>query len=63
MTLGVRSTGRWVVLRSTHPAVLVLEHRLVQPDRLDQINIAFFHLNSVISVLLFLAVLTDTWLA
>lgn len=42
--------------------LLVLEHKLVQPDRLDKINIAFFHLNSAISVLLFLAVLTDTWL-
>lgn len=43
--------------------LLVLEHRLVRPHSLDNINIAFFHVNSAISVLLFLAVLTDTWLS
>ncbi len=42
--------------------LLVLEHKLVQPHRLDKINIAFFHVNSAISVLLFLAVFTDTWI-
>lgn len=39
--------------------LLVLEHKLVQADRLDRINLAFFHVNSAISVLLFLAVWTD----
>lgn len=53
----------YLVFLALISGLLVLEHRLVRPDRLDQINIAFFHLNSVISVLLFLAVLTDTWLA
>jgi len=41
--------------------LLILEHKLVLPNRLDRINIAFFHVNSAISILLFLAVLTDTW--
>ena len=36
-----------------------LEHRMVSPDNLDKINIAFFHMNSVISLLLFIGVLTD----
>ena len=43
--------------------LLVLEHHLVRPDRLEKIDLAFFHVNSAISVLLFLAVLADTWYA
>jgi len=39
--------------------LLVIEHKLVKPDNLDHINIAFFHMNSIISVLLFLGVLTQ----
>ncbi len=42
--------------------LLALEHRLVRPDRLDRINLAFFHVNSLVSILLFLAVWTDLWL-
>jgi 4-hydroxybenzoate polyprenyltransferase len=40
--------------------LLILEHRLVRPDRMEKIDLAFFHVNSVISVLLFVAVLADT---
>jgi 4-hydroxybenzoate polyprenyltransferase len=40
--------------------LLLWEHRLVRPDRLDKINFAFFHLNSIVSVLLFLAVWAGT---
>ena len=43
--------------------LLIVEHKLVQPDRLDKINLAFFHVNSAISILLFLGVWVDTWLA
>jgi 4-hydroxybenzoate polyprenyltransferase len=43
--------------------LLVLEHKLVQPHRLDRVNFAFFHINSAVSLLLFLAVLLDTWIA
>lgn len=43
--------------------LLIFEHRLVRPHRLDRINIAFFHVNSAISILLFLAVLSDMWLS
>lgn len=39
--------------------LLVLEHKLVCSDRLDKINLAFFHVNSAISLLLFLGVLAD----
>ncbi len=36
----------------------IAEHRIVNPDDISNINIAFFHINSVISVLVFFAVLT-----
>lgn len=39
--------------------LLVVEHRLVKPDDLTHINMAFFHLNSVVSVLLFVGVLVQ----
>jgi 4-hydroxybenzoate polyprenyltransferase len=41
--------------------LLVVEHRLVQPANLEHIDLAFFHVNSVISVLLLAAVALDTW--
>ncbi len=40
----------------------VVEHRLVSPDDLCRIDIAFFHVNSVVSVLLFFSVLADEFL-
>ncbi|GLI34351.1 UbiA-like polyprenyltransferase [Desulforhabdus amnigena] len=43
--------------------LLILEHRLVRPDHLEKIDLAFFHVNSAVSVLLFVAVLADTWLS
>ena len=39
--------------------LLIAEHKLVKPDNLTHINIAFFHINSVISILLFIGVLTQ----
>ena len=36
----------------------VVEHKIVNPDDITHINIAFFHINSIISVLVFAAVLT-----
>jgi 4-hydroxybenzoate polyprenyltransferase len=41
--------------------LLALEHKLVQPHRLETVNFAFFHINSAVSLLLFLGVLLDTW--
>jgi 4-hydroxybenzoate polyprenyltransferase len=37
--------------------LIFTEHKLVRPDCLDNVNIAFFHVNSAISILLFLGVL------
>ncbi len=37
--------------------LLVIEHRLVKPDDLTHINVAFFHMNSIISVSLLIGVL------
>ncbi len=42
--------------------LLIAEHYLVRPDDLTHINIAFFHVNSLISVLLFIGVLTQAFL-
>ena len=40
-------------------ALLVVEHRLVRPHDLRRIHAAFFHVNSAISVVLFLGILGD----
>jgi len=40
-------------------ALLLLEHLLVRPSRLDKIPVAFFHVNSAVSVLLILAIFLD----
>lgn len=42
--------------------LLILEHKLVKPDNLQHINIAFFYINSIISILLFIGVLTQSFL-
>lgn len=39
--------------------LLIAEHYLVRPEDLTHINIAFFHINSIISILLFIGVLTQ----
>ncbi|MGD9732617.1 MAG: UbiA-like polyprenyltransferase [Desulfamplus sp.] len=36
--------------------LLIAEHRIVRPDNLEKIDIAFFNINSLISVLLFIGV-------
>ncbi len=36
----------------------IAEHKIVNPDDISNINIAFFHINSIISVTVFFAVLT-----
>ncbi|MBU8912152.1 MAG: putative 4-hydroxybenzoate polyprenyltransferase [Desulfobacterales bacterium] len=42
--------------------LLIAEHKLVKPDNLTHINVAFFHINSVISIFLFIGVLTQGFL-
>jgi 4-hydroxybenzoate polyprenyltransferase len=44
-------------------ALLAWEHSLVRPDDLARVNLAFFHVNAVISVGLFVVALADIWLA
>ncbi len=39
--------------------LLIIEHRLVRPDNLTHIDMVFFHINSVVSVLLFIGVLIE----
>jgi len=39
--------------------LLIVEHLLIKPDDLRHINIAFFHVNSIISITLLLGVLCD----
>jgi len=39
--------------------LFIIEHRLVNPDDLKHINTAFFHVNSIISVVLFIGILGD----
>jgi len=36
----------------------IIEHKIVNPDDISNINIAFFHINSIISVTVFFAILT-----
>jgi 4-hydroxybenzoate polyprenyltransferase len=40
-------------------AILYWEHRIVKPDDLSRVNVAFFSLNGYISILLFLTFATD----
>jgi 4-hydroxybenzoate polyprenyltransferase len=42
--------------------LLVYEHSLVRPDDLDRVNLAFFHVNAVISLGLFAVGALDLWL-
>ena len=46
----------WAALGVT-VILLALEHTLVHPDDLTHINIAFFNINSIISICLFLGIL------
>jgi len=39
--------------------LLVVEHLLVDPRDFTKVNIAFFHVNSIISILIFVAILAD----
>jgi 4-hydroxybenzoate polyprenyltransferase len=42
--------------------LLLYEHWLVRPDDLTRVNLAFFHVNSVVSVGLLVIVLCDLWI-
>jgi len=46
------------IFASIIAVLYIIEHKIVNPDDITHINIAFFHINSIISVLVFFAVLT-----
>ena len=54
----------WVFLAGVGLVTILLayEHWLVRPDDLARVNLAFFHVNAVISVGLFGVALVDMWL-
>jgi len=54
----------WVFLAGLALVALLLayEHWLVRPDDLARVNLAFFQVNAVVSVGLFLVTLADLWL-
>ena len=54
-------TPAYLVTVAIIGGLLIFEHKLISPDDLSNINIAFFHVNSVISSVLFLGVLADEW--
>ncbi|MGV8074330.1 MAG: UbiA-like polyprenyltransferase [Syntrophobacteraceae bacterium] len=39
--------------------LLIIEHKLVHPENLERLNIAFFHVNTIISISLFLGIWID----
>lgn len=41
--------------------LLIYEHALVRPDDLTRVNIAFFHVNAIVSVGLFVVGVADVW--
>jgi len=41
--------------------LLVYEHSLVSPSDLSRLDVAFFHINGYIAVILFAAVLAGHW--
>lgn len=52
--------GLWYLLGvATVAGLLIWEHRLVRPHDLSRLNLAFFHLNGLVSVLLLLFTLVD----
>jgi 4-hydroxybenzoate polyprenyltransferase len=42
--------------------LLLYEHRLVRPDDLTRVNVAFFHVNAVVSIGLLVVGLIDLWM-
>ncbi|MDD3311063.1 UbiA-like polyprenyltransferase [Pseudodesulfovibrio sp.] len=55
--------GFYFLVAGAMAVVLVAEHLLVRPDDMSRVNVAFFTLNGVISVILFFGVAVDLWRA
>lgn len=43
--------------------LLIYEHRLVRPNDLSRVNVAFFNINAIISIGLFIVGIADLWLS
>ncbi len=50
----------FLVFLAAIAVLLVFEHRLVKPDDLSRIHVAFFHINSAVSLVLFTGILLQT---
>ncbi|HNX23027.1 MAG TPA: UbiA-like polyprenyltransferase [Spirochaetota bacterium] len=48
----------YFIFTSIIAVLYIIEHKIINPDDITHINIAFFHINSIISVAVFFAVLT-----
>ncbi|MCA0446317.1 MAG: putative 4-hydroxybenzoate polyprenyltransferase [Bacteroidetes bacterium] len=61
ISVGLLVPSGWIYFAGmiTLVILLTIEHRIVNPKDLSKINIAFFHLNSAISVVLFFFILAD----
>ena len=53
----------YFLVAGTVGVILMGEHLLVAPDDMSRVNVAFFTMNGVISVVLFLGVAVDLWRA
>ena len=64
LALWWRADLGWVFVAGVALVSLLLayEHWLVRPDDLARVNLAFFHVNAVVSVGLFFVTLADVWL-
>jgi 4-hydroxybenzoate polyprenyltransferase len=62
MYLSFRMHPVFLIFLAVIGLLLITEHYLVRPHDLTHIHIAFFHINSLISVLLFAGVLTQGFL-
>ena len=47
----------YLIFTAVIAGLFIIEHRLVNPDDLSKINIAFFHVNSAVSIIVFVAIL------
>jgi 4-hydroxybenzoate polyprenyltransferase len=49
--------GIYLIFIAIIMGLFVLEHRLVKPNDLSKVNVAFFNVNCIISILVFMAIL------
>jgi len=54
-----KMTGAYLVTVALIGMLLIIEHRIVRPDDFSRVHVAFFYMNSLISILLFTGVLVD----